>query len=54
MEHIIKEAVETELHPNNMNREEGSSLSNHGSLSCQPLKNKGRPSPRKRDLLYID
>jgi hypothetical protein len=33
MEHLIREAIETELHLENMNREEGFSL----SRSCKPL-----------------
>jgi hypothetical protein len=38
MEHIIKEATESELHPNNMNRDEGFSLRKSWKPLLQTIK----------------
>jgi hypothetical protein len=38
MDHIVREAIQIELHPNNMNREVSFCLS-HGSLSSVPSRN---------------
>jgi hypothetical protein len=44
----IREAIEFELHPINMNREEGFSLGRPWKPSIYSLKNKRRFSPRTR------
>jgi hypothetical protein len=45
MEHIIREATQIKLHPNNMNREESFSLSKSRKLLLQTLKEQKKLSP---------
>jgi hypothetical protein len=37
MDCIVREAIDIELHPNNMNRDVGFVSASHGSLSSPPI-----------------
>jgi len=54
MEHVIREAIEIELHPDNMNKEEGFSLSKAWKPSTaypEEMKKEAHPPTMKCDLV---
>jgi hypothetical protein len=52
-DHLIREAIWTELHPNNMNKENKFSLSSSWKPLIHFIKGRSAPSPRAEENLKL-